>query len=306
MNSQSAARPTAEVEVRRLQPNIGAEVSGFDLRHPLTKAEIGVLRQALLDHGVIFLRDQDITRDQHMTFARIFSAGQENPFTIQKGQRNPIPGYPEILSVSADGKVKSAADVWHTDESFREIPPSVSVLRAYVIPSLGGDTVFSSSAAAYAGLTDEVKARIENLTALHAPIYALAHYSSGLGDPAKTRELVEGVPPVEHAVVRIHPETGKRTLYVNDSYTGPIVGLDEREGEALKQHLTDQFKKPDYQVRFQWRPNSIAVWDNRAVQHYAVADYNEPRHLERVTIAGDRRTVGPNGRESRVRELTAA
>lgn len=287
------------IVVRKLQPSIGAEISGVDLRLPLGPDQAEAIRRALLAHGVIFLRDQNITRAQHLAFARIFAKPVEQPFTIQPGQREPIPGYPEFLAVVADGKVKSAADVWHTDESFREIPPNVSILRSYVVPSIGGDTVFSSAIAAYDGLEDEVKAKIENLAALHAQAYGLSRYATtGLGDPAKSKDLLKNNPPVEQPVVRIHPETGRRTLYVNDGYTGSILGLEASAAAQLKQHLLDQFKKPEYQVRFAWQPHSIAVWDNRAVQHYAVADYNEPRRLERVTVAGDQRPVGPGATAS--------
>lgn len=282
------------ITIRKIQPFIGAEISGVDLAQPIVPETASALRQALLDHQVIVLRDQDITREQHREFARIFGHGGENPFTYQDNQAKPVEGFPEILTVFADGIKKTAADVWHTDESFRDMPPGASVLRSRVIPSLGGDTLFSSAVQAYRGLTDEVRERIASLKALHGPVYAYMRRGSAtsFADPEKVRKQMEENPPRAHPVVRVHPETGLPTLNVNEGYTGPVVGLPEEESDALLRLLFDQFKKPDYQMRLRWTPNAIAVWDNRSVQHYATADYNEPRHLERITVAGDAVPVG--------------
>jgi Probable taurine catabolism dioxygenase len=282
------------IYVTPIQPFIGAEISGVDLTRPLEAEAVHILRQALLDHQVIVLRDQDVSREQHRDFAKIFSNRTEDIFTYQVNQAHPVPGFPEILTVFADGKKKTAADVWHTDESFRAIPPGVSVLRAKVLPSIGGDTLFSSAVQAYAGLPDDVKAKIRNLKALHGPVYAYMRRgsSSSFADPEKVKKQHEENPPYAHPVVRIHPETGRPVLYVNEGYTGPILGLEEKEAEELSRYLFDQFKKPDYQMRHRWSPNTIVVWDNRSVQHYAVADYNEPRQLERITVAGEAIPIG--------------
>jgi Probable taurine catabolism dioxygenase len=283
----------SSIKITRVQPFIGAEITGVDLTQPLDAETKDTLRQALLDHQVIVLRDQDVSREQHRDFARIFSNRTEDIFNCQNNQAHPVPGFPEILTVFADGKKKTAADVWHTDESFRPIPPGVSVLRSKVQPSIGGDTLFSSAVQAYAGLPDEIKAKIRNLKALHGPVYAYMRRgsSSSFADPAKVKKQHEENPPYAHPVVRIHPETGLPVLYVNEGYTGPIVGLED-DGEELLRILFDQFKKPDYQMRHHWSPNTIVVWDNRSVQHYAVADYDEPRQLERITVAGDAIPVG--------------
>jgi alpha-ketoglutarate-dependent taurine dioxygenase len=282
------------ITITRIQPFIGAEIGGVDLTKPIDPDAAAILRQALLDHQVIVLRDQDVSREQHRAFASIFSNRSEDMFTYQVNQAHPVPDFPEILTVFADGKKKTAADVWHTDESFRAIPPGVSVLRAKILPSIGGDTLFSSAVQAYAALPDEIKAKIGTLKALHGPVYAYMRRgsSSSFADPEKVKKQHEENPPYAHPVVRVHPETGRPVLYVNEGYTGPILGLEEKEAEELGRYLFDQFKKPDYQMRHKWSPNTIVVWDNRSVQHYAVADYDEPRQLERITVAGDAIPVG--------------
>jgi alpha-ketoglutarate-dependent taurine dioxygenase len=294
--------PSAQsITVTRIQPFIGAEIRGVDLTRPLDAETTDALRQALLDHQVIVLRDQDVSREQHRDFAAIFSRKTADVFTYQVNQAHPVPGFPEILSVFADGIKKTAADVWHTDESFRPVPPGVSVLRSRILPSIGGDTVFSSAVQAYAGLPDEIKDKIRSLKALHGPVYAYMRRGSAtsFADPEKVKKQHEDNPPYAHPVVRIHPETGRPVLYVNEGYTGPILGLEEKEAEELGRYLFDQFKKPDYQMRVKWSPNTIVVWDNRSVQHYAVADYNEPRRLERITVAGEAIPVGFDDVEAR-------
>lgn len=271
------------VTVRRLQPAIGAEIGGVDLRQPLSQADRTAIRQAWLDHGVIVFRDQMLTREQHVAFGAAFG-----DFFMPRVEDNKRPENPEIHFVTNDGKSKAgAADIWHADMTCFPEPSMGSILRAVQIPSLGGDTAFASARAAYAGLSDEVKARIENLTAIHDAMKTLA-----LRHPEQAEAMRAQFPPVEHPVVRIHPETGERILFVNEGFTREIVGLDPAEGAALLRHLLDQLQRPEYQMRFQWRLGSIAFWDNRAVQHYAITDYDEPRHMESVVLKGDR-PVGP-------------
>lgn len=265
------------IRVRPLQPAIGAEIEGVDLGRPLTRAIRDQIWDALSRHGAIFFRDQDITRAQHIAFGEAFGQLQAHPIA-------PNPEDPRVLIVAADGVKKQGADIWHSDHSDQATSPVGSILRACIVPSLGGDTVFSSAVAAYNKLDNELKARIEGLRAVHDQ--SLGYAKRGL-DATQQKALLEKFPPVEHPVVRIHPETGQRMLYVNEAYTSHIVGLSEAESRALLRTLVDEFKKPEHQVRFQWRVHSIAFWDNRAVQHYAVTDYTEPRRLERITIDGE-------------------
>lgn len=285
----------ATITATPCQPNIGAEIGGVDLSKPITEDIADAIRSALLKYQVIVLRDQHITREQHKDFARIFVKNTESPFTIPRNQANPIPDYPEILNLMADGIKKTAADVWHSDECFRVWPAVVSVLRGRVVPSLGGDTVFSSAVAAYENLPDDVKQKIRDLKALNSPLYLFANASQAqlnTAGPQGFAKQVSEFPPLAQPIVRIHPETKKPVLYVNKGYSGVIVGMEGEEGSKLLAYLCDQAVKPDYQFRVRWKVDTIVVWDNRSVQHYAVADYSEPRVMERFLVAGNEPAYG--------------
>jgi taurine dioxygenase len=282
--SLDAARTLFEIVV--LQPSLGAEIRGIDLREPLDEATRDALRTTLLRYRVIFFRDQPLSREQHIAFGRAFGDLETHPVFSH-------PDYPEILPLIADefrGKYRASTDSnWHADTTFRENPSAASILRAHVSPPLGGDTVFANAVAAYETLPDEVKAEIDGLTAIHDP----SIFIQFLDTEEKKAALRDQYPEVEHPVVRIHPETGEKVLYVNSVFTRRINGYDEARSEALLKRLFDQVKRPEFQVRWSWRPHSIAFWDNRATQHYAVPDYAEARHMERVTVVGDR-PVGPS------------
>ena len=289
------------ITITPCQPTIGAEIGGVDLTRPVPPEVADALRAAILKYQVIVLRDQDITREQHLDFARIFARNKAKPFGYLANHVHPIEGFPEILRVFADGKSKSAIDVWHSDDSAQLIPADLSILRSKIVPSLGGDTVFSSCVAAYAGLPDEVKQRIRYFRAWHGSGYHLksnAHSQKALFDEAKKAKQ-KAKPDIAQPVVRIHPETGKPVLYVSEGISGSIVGLEPEEDSRLRAFLYDQIKKPDYQMRVRWTPNAIAVWDNRSTQHYAIGDYNEPREMERVTVAGLEPCIGFSDIEQR-------
>lgn len=273
-------------DITPLQPSLGALITGIDLAEPLDEPRLAALQAALLRYRVLFFRDQNITREQHIAFGAAFGDLEVHPVFSH-------PDCPEILPlISRDfvGKYRQTTDSnWHADTTFREAPSAASILRAHVSPSLGGDTVFANAVAAYETLDDETKQRIDGLTAIHDP----SVFIQFLDTEEKKQALLSQYPPVEHPVVRVHPETGEKVLYVNSVFTRRIVGLDPAESDALLAKLFDQVKRPEFQVRWSWRPGSIAFWDNRATQHYAVPDYNEPRHMERVTIIGDR-PLGPD------------
>lgn len=271
------------LELTPLTPTIGVEVSGVDLSRPLDDDTLTGLRQALLDWKVLFFRDQDITTEQHLAFARRFGELEVHPFAPSK------PGYPEVLAITHNENSKGRENVWHSDVTWREIPSLGSILRAIEIPPVGGDTLFSDMYAAYEGLSAEVKAKIEGRVAVHD----FAHFRRGLVKAGKTPEEIEAFnrayPMVEHPVVRTHPETGRKAIYVNAAFTQHIVGLEKEESDALLAHLYAQAAIPEYQCRFRWSVNAIAFWDNRASQHYAASDYFPAvRRMERVTIIGDR------------------
>jgi alpha-ketoglutarate-dependent taurine dioxygenase len=259
---------------------IGAEVSGLDLRHELSDVDVKVLRQALLDHLVLFFRDQPITDDEQLAFALRFGPMHVSPLqTVHQDA-------PEIVVLDQVHPQGEGADEWHSDNTFLAEPPMGSILRAVQLPDVGGDTCFASMYAAYEGLSPAMRTFVDGLRAVHDITNPL---KKAIRDGHSTLDLgamQEKCPPVEHNVVVTHPETGRKALFVNRNSTTHIVGLTDREQDVLLPFLFDHVRSPEYQCRFHWDEGSIAFWDNRAVQHYAVADYHERRIMHRATIAG--------------------
>jgi taurine dioxygenase len=282
--SQPALRTeTARLTLSPLSPTIGAVVGGIDLREPVDDALKAELRAALLDWKVLFFRDQDITTEQHLAFSRAFGELEIHPFAPQK------PGHPEILVITHDKDNKGRENTWHSDVTWRIEPSLGSILRALEVPAVGGDTLFADMYAAYENLSDEVKAQIAGKNALHD----FAHFRVSMRKRGLSEEQIEAFnkkyPSVEHPIVRTHPETGRKALYVNAAFTQYIVGMDRAASDVLLKHLYAQASIPEYQCRFHWEKNSLAFWDNRASQHYAVSDYWPAlRRMERATIIGDR------------------
>jgi taurine dioxygenase len=283
MNEHARIPVVTGLSFAPLTPTIGAEVSGVDLSEPLDLDVLAELRAGLLEWKVLFFRDQDITTDEHLAFARSFGELEVHPFAPQK------PGYPEVLAITHNRESRGRENTWHSDVTWREKPSLGSALRALEIPPVGGDTLFADMYAAYEGLSDAMKAQIEGRVALHD----FAHFRAGLRKQGKSEAEIEAFnrayPSVEHPVVRTHPETGRKARYVNAAFTQHIVGLAKEESDRLLRHLYAQAAIPEYQCRFRWEVNSVAFWDNRASQHYAVSDYwPAVRRMERVTIVGDR------------------
>lgn len=267
-------------------PVLGAEVSGVRVSDTVDQETAAVLRLLLNRYKVLFLRDLDLTHEQHLALGRTFGPLEGHPVIAH------VPRYPEILDIrGAEGRVADAdsdrrfrsLNKWHSDVTFRACPSFGAVLRARELPAIGGDTLWCDAAAAYEGLADETKARIEGRTATHDLLFDFGDRIT----PERRDTMAAEFPPQHHPIVRTHPETGQRVLFVNASFTSRIDDMDEEDGEVLLLHLLDQFKTPEYQVRFSWTPNAIAIWDNRSTQHYPVADYwPAVRRMERVTIAG--------------------
>jgi taurine dioxygenase len=283
MNQHVKSTSAQSLAFAPLTPSIGAEVSGIDLAGPLDPAIIQLLRAALLDFKVLFFRDQDITTEQHLDFARAFGALEVHPFAPCK------PGYPEVLAITHDEKSRGRENTWHSDVTWREKPSLGSILHALEVPEVGGDTLFADMGAAYEGLSETMKEKIEDKVAVHD----FAYFRNGMRKAGKSEEEIaafdRAYPMVEHPIVRTHPETGVKSLYVNAAFTKHIVGVDKAESDALLRHLYAQAAIPEYQCRFRWRAHSLAFWDNRSSQHYAVSDYwPAVRRMERVTIIGDR------------------
>ncbi len=266
-------------EIKQLSPMIGAELSGLRLSGDLPDAAISEIRRALLEFKVVFFRDQhELTAAEHIAFARRFGDLEIHPAT-PKGQEDP-----EILRITHDETSKGRENAWHSDVTWRPEPSLGSILRAREVPPFGGDTLFSCMYAAYDALSPAMKEWVSGLTARHD----IARVFAGRLNKS-IEELHAQYPVQEHPVVRTHPETGRRALYVNTAFTDQIVGLSKKESDWLLAHLYTFAAVPEHQCRFRWEAGSLAFWDNRACQHYAASDYFPQRRvMERVTIAGDR------------------
>jgi taurine dioxygenase len=266
-----------------LTPSIGAEVETLDLSRPLSAAVVSALTTALLDWKVLFFRDQPITTAQHLAFARAFGELEIHPYIPTQ------PEHPEIVYLTHDRERPGRENTWHSDVTWREQPSLGSVLRAVEIPPVGGDTLFADMYAAYDGLPADVKAKIDGRTAVHDAV-GFRNRMRAAGKSAEDVAALEAqYPAVEHPIVRTHPQTGRKALYVNAAFTQHIVGMDKPESDALLGYLYSQARTPEYQCRFRWAEHSIAFWDNRCTQHYAVSDYwPAVRRMERATIVGDR------------------
>ena len=270
------------ITVRPQSPTIGAEITGVDLTTELSDETIASIRQALLDWKVLFFRDQEVTTEQHLAFARRFGELEIHPFAPAD------PAHPELLRITHDESAPGQENGWHSDVTWRLEPSLGSVLRMLDGPEVGGDTLFADMYAAYDGLPDAIKERVDGTTARHDfARFKIALRRKGATDD-EIAALEKRFPNPHHPVIRTHPETGRKGIYVNASFTTDIDGMDPDESEELLQILYRQATYPEYQVRLTWRPNTIAFWDNRSVQHYAVSDYfPQSRCVERATIIGD-------------------
>jgi taurine dioxygenase len=280
------------MRVEQLTCSIGAELIGVNLADAIHDAGLfAEIRAQLLKHRVLFLRDQDISRAEHVAFAQRFGELEDHPVIGSH------PDYPGLVQVykSPDSPVERYENSWHTDATWREAPPLGSVLRCLECPPVGGDTMWANMVEAYKHLPDEIKAKIEGLRARHS-----IEATFGAAMPIDKRLALKArYPDAEHPVVRTHPETGEKVLFVN-SFTTHFsnfhtpervrFGQDFAQGSSeLLRYLTSQACIPEYQVRWRWKPNSIAIWDNRSTQHYAVMDYPAcHRKMERAGIIGEK------------------
>jgi len=272
----------SNLDVRPITASVGAEVSGVDLREPLDGETRDAILNALVTHHVIFFRDQDITPEQQVAFAKQFGPISFPPFAPKYGTN------PEYIVLDQTSPAGEGADAWHSDNSFMAEPPMGSVLRAVQIPEVGGDTCFANMVAAYEALSEPIRRLIDGLRAVHDITKPLIKGIAAGHTTVDLASIQEQWPPVEHPVVRTHPVTGKKALYVNRNSTSHLVGLTERENEVLLPMLTDHVRSPEFQCRFTWDTNSVAFWDNRSAQHFAVPDYSTRRIMNRVTIAGEK------------------
>lgn len=270
--------------VTPLNPVIGAELEGLDLSQDLTDEQIDSIRDALHRHQVLFFRDQDMTCEQQLAFGRRF--GELHVHPVVRGK--PRTEWTELMPVHADERTKRiAGDKWHADVSCDEKPPLASILRLTEVPESGGDTLFSSMYAAYEALSEPMQTVLGELTATHegARNYADRERRNQEENPHRVN------PVAVHPVIATHPYTGRKAIYVNSTFTVRINEVSERESRALLGFLFAHVARPEFQCRFRWQQNSVAFWDNRACQHYAVWDYYPAQRSGwRVTIRGDRPT----------------
>jgi taurine dioxygenase len=267
------------ITVEPMTATIGAEIGGVDLADDLSPETIAEIRAALLEWKVVFFRDQRrLDRDRHVAFGRAFGELEVHPLTPKDQEQ------PEIFVIPAGGKHR-APEVWHSDVTWRPEPSLGSVLRAVELPPIGGDTLWADMGAAYDLLDDGTRDRIEDLVGLHDFTRAFG----GNQPPEVQAKMRAKHPTQEHPVVRTHPETGRKTIYVNGGFTMGIKGMDDATSAPLLDRLQRQATIPDVQCRFRWAPGSVAFWDNRATQHVVSNDFLPARRImERVTIVGDR------------------
>lgn len=266
-------------EVTRMAATIGAVVEGIDLGADMADEVIAEIRQALLDYKVLFFRDQKITAAQHVAFARRFGELEQHPFIPAN------PEHPELVRFAKSADVAGYENIWHSDVSWREVPSMGAVLRAVEVPPTGGDTLFADMYAAYDGLDQATRDRIEGMDAVHDFLLSFGMQVK----PDQLEDMRARYPQVTHPVVRTHGETNKKLLYVNRIFVDHVVGLDPDESVHLLDQLCRQADTLEHQCRWHWESDSVAFWDNRAVQHYACSDYwPSVRVMERASITGER------------------
>jgi len=262
LQATESTRRRVDLDVRRVSGALGAEVRGLDLR-AVDEARFSGLKDLLIEHLVLFFPDQNLSPDEHRAFALRFGLPEIHPFIPKLDE-----AHPEIVVLSAeDGYI---ADVWHTDVTFDASPPICSVLQSLKMPSAGGDTMWANQYLAYERLSEPMKAFVAGLTAIHT--------AANYGHPERA---------AEHPVVRRHPVTGRPSLFVNEQFTRRIPQLSRDESEALLRLLYAHCTQQQFTCRYAWETGTIAIWDNRCTQHYAVNDYEGERVISRATILGD-------------------
>ena len=283
------------VSVTKLAGNIGAQISGIDTGDALSDDDVAQIRQALLDHKVVFLRDQNLDYARQVAFAE-----RLGPLTLGHPTLASPPGQPYLEEI--DSRRGSRANHWHTDVTFVDQPPAFTLLHAIVIPAVGGDTIWANTVTAYESLPGDLRDLADQIRIIHTNDY---DYAAVTGREARTdsevaarrEEFVSTVYETEHPAVRVHPETGERSLVLG-GFARAVTGFPPQTSRDLIRILQDYVTRPEQTIRWHWRAGDIAIWDNRATQHYAIYDYgSEHRRGERVTVAGPV-PVGVDGRPS--------
>jgi taurine dioxygenase len=273
------------IQLRPISGSLGSIIEGVDLSAPLDDATYTEIKQALLDNLVIFFRGQNITPDQQVAFGRRFGELHIHPFIPS------LDGHKEVIRLKAKSganEMLRLSNSWHEDLSYTYDPPLAAILRAVEVPSRGGDTMWVNLYKAYDTLSDRMKAIVEELSAWHDVTKTYRRQElQREGGAQQYWGTFQKTPPALHPIVKIHPETGKKLLYLSELTTTHIEGLHENESDALLQMLFRHLDWKELHCRFYWEKDSIAMWDNRCTAHYAVRDYTEPREMHRVTVIGE-------------------
>ena len=287
---RAAARP--EMTIARASRALGATVSGIDLSQDFSDAEIAALRDAFNTHGLLLFRGQDVSPEDHVRFSRRF--GELEHHVLNDALLDGLPEIYILSNLKKDGRRvgrAGAGHYWHSDLSYMEAPSLGSLLRAIEVPEVGGDTMFANLAAAYDALSAPMKSFLAGLEAEHHFAKVQSRVMSlGLNKPLTPEQLAQ-TPPVVHPLVRAHPETGRKSLFLSPGFTTGIVGMTPEESAALLDFLAGHAAEPRFVYRHQWQPNDVVFWDNRTLMHYAIDDYDyerDRRHMHRTTIRGEK------------------
>jgi taurine dioxygenase len=283
----TATRTPTQLQIHRIAGSLGAEIHGVSLSDELGDETIAQIRQALLDHQVIFFRDQSMTPEQHLAFARRFGPLERHEFV--EGMED----YPEIIRIvkEADETTMNFGGAWHADVTHQECPAMGSILYALDVPPYGGDTLFSNQYLAYETLSKGMQHMLERMTAVHSARgpFAPEGRSKDNWKNMKVNTSMKAYDEMEHPAIRTHPETGRKMLFVNRTFTIRFKDMTEQESKPLLEHLFEHASHERFTCRFRWTPGAVAFWDNRAVLHYALNDYTGfRREMHRVAIVGDR------------------
>jgi taurine dioxygenase len=273
------------IKIKPYTQALGAEILNINLGRKLSDKNLSLIKDAINKYHVLFFRDQDITSNQFINFGKNFGSLEIHPLIPT------LPGHPEIIELKSlktgPSPMARNSEVWHSDMSYTKTPPYAGILKAMDIPESGGNTMFLNAALAYEALSDKMKKFLSKLKAVHSIVKTMNN--DELLDSNSLKRFImmnEKLPPIEHPVIRTHPETGKKLIFVNEIFTSHICGLNTNESDSILQFLYRHIHNPNFQCRFIWQQNSIALWDNQITQHYAVADYSSLRTMHRLTVDG--------------------
>jgi taurine dioxygenase len=273
---------TQDIKVEQINTYLGAQVTGLNLSSGLNNAQKIELENKLAEFEVLIFRDQPMTGDQLLSLGKKFGKLSAHPFSPNDEKEPSL-----ILFKNDENNPPWKTDVWHSDETFREVPPFATMLHALDVPKFGGDTIFTSMTAAYEGLSDKMQHFLSGLEAYHDFIVFKNVFGETPEGRNKLQEYERDYPPSLHPVIANHPITRKKLIFVNPQFTVRIKGMDDTESQQLLNQLYDLTKIPEYQYRHHWTNNTLVIWDNRSTQHYAVHDYfPKKRYMQRVTISG--------------------